>query len=333
MPTGKIPYFVNSKNIILLIELYKKFQMRSVRGLVSIQLLAALNIYFAGSTKDSKDVMSEYFHKLSLQALSIEHDRIHITFEAMNKIHQIIGDNLNILKFEFMKDEIERSFEDDKKFQDTIVPMETPTNNVTETDLVQTILKDEKPTFHDNNSHPTFPQTPEETKKEEEENKNKSINHQLKINQRNFEAINNLIDEDKKELQNSFNDRKEIPIFSEIFITDDINPDDNRSTLHVETKEKLDEKINKIIKQNNQNVVTDALSNKEILDSIFSEKSIAQKMFEKEEAFKTIQIKLETILLDDVDFNDIKIKPESVLIKEDEVKKILKYQMRILILR
>ena len=83
----------------------------------------------------------------------------------MTKIHQMIVDNINILKFKFMKDEIERSFVDDQKFQDTIVPMETSTNNVTETDLVETILKEEKPTFPDNNSHLYFPQTPEEIKK------------------------------------------------------------------------------------------------------------------------------------------------------------------------
>ena len=47
--------------------------------------------------------MSEFFYNLSLQKLSIEDDTILITFEAMNKIHQIIADNLSILKFEFMK--------------------------------------------------------------------------------------------------------------------------------------------------------------------------------------------------------------------------------------
>ena len=78
----------------------------------------------------------------------------------------------------------------------------------------------------------------------------KIINDQLKINQRDFETINNLIDEDIKELQNSFNDKREIPIFSKIFISDNINPDDNQSMLHVETKEKFDVKMNanKIIK-------------------------------------------------------------------------------------
>ena len=83
--------------------------------------------------------------------------------------------------------------------------------------------------------------------------------------------------------------------------------------------------MNEIIKQNNQNMVTDVLSNKETLDSIVLEKNIAQKMFEKEEALKTIQPKLENILVDDFDFKYIKTKQESVLIKEDEVKKILKY--------
>ena len=128
-----------------------------------------------------------------------------------------------------------------------------------------------------------------------------------------------------KELQNSFNDKKEIPIFSEIFTTNDINSDGNQSTLDVETKENFDVKMNEIIKQNNQNVVTDVLSNRETLDSIVLEKNIAQKMFEKEEALKTIQPKLETILVDDFDFKYIKTKQESVLFKEDEVKKILKY--------
>ena len=128
-----------------------------------------------------------------------------------------------------------------------------------------------------------------------------------------------------KELQNSFNDKKEIPIFSEIFTTNDINSDGNQSTLDVETKENFDVKMNEIIKQNNQNVVTDVLSNRETLDSIVLEKNIAQKMFEKEEALKTIQPKLETILVDNFNFKYIKPKQESVLIKEDEVKKILKY--------
>ena len=74
-------------------------------------------------------------------------------------------------------------------------------------------------------------------------------------------------------MQHTFNDKKDIPIFSQIFTSDNINLDDNQSTLDVETKKKIDIKMNEIIKQN---VVTGALSNKEILDSIILEKIIAQ---------------------------------------------------------
>ena len=124
--------------------------------------------------------------------------------------------------------------------------------------------------------------------KEEEENKIKFINDQLKINQQGFETINNSIVEDEKKLQNSFNDKKDIPNFSQIVTSDDINPDNNQTNLDDETKEKFDIKMNEIIKQNNQNVVTDALSNKERLGSVFLQELIAQNMFEKEDALKTI---------------------------------------------
>ena len=120
--------------------------------------------------------------------------------------------------------------------------------------------------------------------KEEEENKIKFINDQLKINQQGFETINNSIVEDEKKLQNSFNDKKDIPNFSQIVTSDDINPDNNQTNLDDETKEKFDIKMNEIIKQNNQNVVTDALSNKERLGSVFLQELIAQNMFEKEDA-------------------------------------------------
>ena len=124
--------------------------------------------------------------------------------------------------------------------------------------------------------------------KEEEENKIKFINDQLKINQQGFETINNSIVEDEKKLQNSFNDKKDIPNFSQIVTSDDINPDNNQTNLDDETKEKFDIKMNEIIKQNNQNVVTDALSNKERLGSVFLQELIAQNMFQKEDALKTI---------------------------------------------
>ena len=45
--------------------------MRSVRGLVCVQFLADLDIYLAGSTKDSQKIMSEFFHNLHFLIYSL----------------------------------------------------------------------------------------------------------------------------------------------------------------------------------------------------------------------------------------------------------------------
>ena len=53
---------------------------------------------------------------------------------------------------------------------------------------------------------------PEEIKKEKEENK-KNVNSQLSINQRDFQTINNLKDEDKKTYKTVLMTKKIYPNF------------------------------------------------------------------------------------------------------------------------
>ena len=52
--------------------------------------------------------------------------------------------------------------------------------NIVESDIIQAILKDEKIEKTEDDKYQTFPQTPEEIKKENE-NRNFFINQQLKI--------------------------------------------------------------------------------------------------------------------------------------------------------
>ena len=58
----------------------------------------------------------------------------------------------------------------------------------------------------------TFPQTPEEIKKEKKENK-KHVNSQLRINQRDFQTINNLKDKDRKTYETVLMIKKNISQF------------------------------------------------------------------------------------------------------------------------
>ena len=54
--------------------------------------MAALNIYFGGNTKTSREAMSEFLHNMSYQALNKENHNILIQFDkAANLITELIN--------------------------------------------------------------------------------------------------------------------------------------------------------------------------------------------------------------------------------------------------
>ena len=63
-----------------------------MRGLVSVHFLATINIYFVGNKALSKNVMREFFHNLSMQALSISDNLIMLKFDALKKLNKNIND-------------------------------------------------------------------------------------------------------------------------------------------------------------------------------------------------------------------------------------------------
>ena len=65
VPAGVKPSFVKTKDEISPSEINEKFQSSSSYGLAAVQFIAALNIYFGGDKKLSKNVMSEFFHNKS----------------------------------------------------------------------------------------------------------------------------------------------------------------------------------------------------------------------------------------------------------------------------
>ena len=58
IPTGEVPSFVKSSNVISPSELYKKFNYGGSRGVVCVQCLAALNIHLGEDKTISKDAIS-----------------------------------------------------------------------------------------------------------------------------------------------------------------------------------------------------------------------------------------------------------------------------------
>ena len=74
IPSGVIPAFFKTKDVISPSDLYETFKDSNAYGLVLTQFLAALNINFGGDTLLSKNVMTEFLHNLSLQALNRDDD-------------------------------------------------------------------------------------------------------------------------------------------------------------------------------------------------------------------------------------------------------------------
>ena len=95
VPMGETSSFVKENNIISPSWLHQHFNYGDTRGLVCMHFLAALNIYFGGNCTLSKDVMSEFFHNLSVQALSICNKSIVLISNAIKKLNKNINDLVN----------------------------------------------------------------------------------------------------------------------------------------------------------------------------------------------------------------------------------------------
>ena len=108
VPAGKKPDFVKTFDQISPSELNEKFQNGPSYGIAAVQFLTGLNIHFGGDKKLSQDVMSEFLHNLSWQALTIDNSNVNIKFDAiieLNKnIKRLIRDvdrsNIKIIEFE-----------------------------------------------------------------------------------------------------------------------------------------------------------------------------------------------------------------------------------------
>ena len=150
VPAGVKPSFLKTRDEISPFEINEKFQSGPSYGLAAIQFLAAKNIYFGSDKTIFQNVMSEFFHDLSLQALSIDDDSVKIEFDAIITLSKnlkfLIRDDtrnyLNIIDFQQQKfDEIK-----DK-------------NQLIEEEVVNNIINDVQIDYPQDNQYLTFPNT------------------------------------------------------------------------------------------------------------------------------------------------------------------------------
>ena len=114
VPPGVNPPFIQKHDRLSPFEIHEKFNGSEAYGLISVQFLSALNIYFGGDKYTSQNVMSEYLHNLSLQALTIDDDRWEIQFYEIEKLADDLKNHMrNSTRYDIEVDE-EEIFE--KKF-------------------------------------------------------------------------------------------------------------------------------------------------------------------------------------------------------------------------
>ena len=94
VPNGVVPPFIKASNILSLFDLYENFSSTEAHELVCVQFLAALNVHLRSEKNISKNVMSEFLHNFSMQALNQSDHRIEIKFDALNKLNKNINNLL-----------------------------------------------------------------------------------------------------------------------------------------------------------------------------------------------------------------------------------------------
>ena len=127
IPSGIMPAFVKTKDVISPSDLYETFKDSNAYGLVSTQFLAALNIYFNGDKLLSKNVMTEFLHNLSLQVLNRDDERVQFRFDSIILLNRTLkalirDDDRNKLNFvEFRPEQFKQVMDISQKIEAEVV--------------------------------------------------------------------------------------------------------------------------------------------------------------------------------------------------------------------
>ena len=173
VPPGIKPSFVKTRDEISPSEINEKFQSGPSYGLAAVQFIAALNVYFGGEKQLSRNVMSEFFHNMSLQALTIDNDNIEIEFDAIIELNK----NLKSLIREDDRSDIEIIDFKQQHFDEI-----KDKNQLIEEEVVNNIINNVQIEYPSDNQYLSFPNTPSEISKETDENN--------KIDQKAHDAFN-----------------------------------------------------------------------------------------------------------------------------------------------
>ena len=196
VPPGENPSFIQKHDRLSPFDINEKFKNSSSYGLASVQFLSALNIFFGGDQNISRNVMSEYLHNLSLQALTIDDDKYEIQFYEIEELNR----NLKML----MRDDTRYDIQVDeneifkKKIREEKDKMQK---------LSDEILNKELSTLqYPNQDFRVFPDTPEKIAENSRKEKEFEKKTEEALNERDKEISQDVIIKSRKKLFDSITD-------------------------------------------------------------------------------------------------------------------------------
>ena len=130
VPFVNKPIFLKTETTLSLPDLYSKFSATDAKGLVSLHVLAALNIYFGGERTISQTAFGEFMRNLTYQARSHENDDIFLSFdEGVNLAHSIVNNLAEIENRQFkMASQVSEQISD--KLDTEFEVVESPTMQI-----------------------------------------------------------------------------------------------------------------------------------------------------------------------------------------------------------
>ena len=187
------PSFVRTEDIPSPFELYEFFNQTDAHGLVCVQFLAAFNSYLGSEKNISKNVMSEFFPNLSLQALN-ELDKTNSRkFDAINELNKSINN--------LLMDEANKSInQKNRRLSLNSVNDFKSENKKIEEDIVSNILNDFTVEHPHESDHLFYPNTAYKINKHSQEQEDKKKKLGIVLNERPHQIKKGMIFDAKKNL-------------------------------------------------------------------------------------------------------------------------------------
>ena len=200
IPKPDTPAFIKTDKIISANQLYEKFRCTDGKGLVSVQVLAGLNIHLGGAIELSRKTMTEFLHNMSMQALNRENDNILLDFENVtNLVTSIIvllkqQNKKSIQINDSNKVEVDKEISSNYQFNFDLDPMER-----IKEDINNMIKNNERPEMPELFVLP-FPLTTEEIKEQTKQEGEDFIQTSLTLREEELRAADETADEENKDI-------------------------------------------------------------------------------------------------------------------------------------